>query len=199
MAEHAPNVRIAVWPFGNHIDYWQSFVEKPIQNYDYCSIIMARKDMEKKVNLLKTIKESALRKVYVCNRLMQRAKKLLNIVHMIHVPFRNWIDTELDTIVGQVKTILSENAGEQTIVLTSAGMGAKILISELVKDFPNNIYLDVGSALDQICTKKTTRGYEPAYETAMEYLKDILPPNWESEEYEPIYAEAHHHIGYLFR
>jgi hypothetical protein len=199
MAEHAPNVRFAIWPFDNHIQFWQRLTEKPIQNYDYCSIIMEGKNWDKKVNFFKAIKQSTLRKVYVCNRLMVRAKNLLNIDHMVHVPFRNWVDIELDSIVGQLKTILSENNAEPTIVLTSAGMGAKILISELIRHFPNNIYLDIGSALDQVCTKRSTRFYNSAYETEMEYLKDLIPPDWESEEYNPIYVDTHLYITYMSR
>jgi hypothetical protein len=75
-------------------------------------------------------------------------------------------------------------------------MGSKILISELYKQFPNNIYLDIGSAIDQICTKKKSRGYEPSYEQSIENVKDIIPADWDSPEYEYIYNEAYYNIGY---
>jgi len=194
MVDHAQNSYIAIWPFNDAIEYWKQFVEKPIRNVDYCAIIMAGEKNEKKIDLLKAIKESQLKKIYICNPLMKRAKILLNIDHMIHVPLNNWVDSELENILDTIKSIITAN--EQFIILTSAGMGAKILISELCKLFPNNIYLDVGSALDQICTKKKSRGYEPSYEQAIENLKDIIPEDWDSPEYNYIYNEAYYNIGY---
>lgn len=194
MVDHAPNSYIAVWPFGNHIDFWKQFVEKPIKNTEYCTIIMDGKKFEDKYTLLKTIKTTPLKKIYICNPLMKRAKILLDIDYMIHVPLNNWVDTEMSNILSNIKSIMSDN--EQYIILTSAGMGAKIIISELVKMFPNNIYLDVGSALDQICTKKKSRGYEPSYEQAIENIKDIIPVDWDSVDYDYIYNEATYNIGY---
>ena len=38
--------------------------------------------------------------------------------------------------------------------MTSCGQSAKVLIAELHKTYPNGIYLDVGSGLDCICTKR---------------------------------------------
>jgi hypothetical protein len=149
---------------------------------------------EKKINLFKSIKESPLKKIYVCNHLMKRAKILLNIDHMIHVPLNNWVDTQISNILENIKSVISPS--EQCIILTSAGMGSKILISELYKQFPNNIYLDIGSAIDQICTKKKSRGYEPSYEQSIENVKDIIPADWDSPEYEYIYNEAYYNIGY---
>ena len=74
-------------------------------------------------------------------------------------------------------------------------MSAKVLICELIKRFPNNIYLDFGSALDKICTKRTSRGWEPSYEQFMEDLKEIIPEKWNNSEYEPIYKEAQFKLG----
>ena len=193
MVEYGNNAYLGIWPFHDAIEYWKQFVEKPIRNVDYCAIII-NDDIKKKINLLKTIKESPLKKIYVCNHLMKRAKILLNIDYMIHVPLNNWVDPQLIDILENIKSVITPS--EQFIILTSAGMGSKILISELFKLFPNNIYLDVGSALDQICTKKKSRGYEPSYEEAMENLKDIIPEDWDSPEYDYIYNEAYYNIGY---
>jgi len=194
MVDVAENAYIAVWPFNNSIDYWRQFVEKPIRVVDYCSIIMAGENLENKVNLLKSIKESPLKKIYVCNPLMKRAKILLDIDHMVHVPLNNWVENGMSNIMNEITSILSPD--ETFIVLTSAGMGAKILISELVKQFPKNIYLDVGSALDQVCTKKKSRGYEPTYEKSIENLKELIPSDWDAPEYDYIYHEAYYNIGY---
>jgi len=84
---------------------------------------------------------------------------------------------------------------EQCIVLTSAGMGAKVLICELAKLYPQNIYIDIVSGLDKICTKKTSRGWEPSYDDFMRILADIIPEHWESSEYQQIFNEALYKVG----
>jgi hypothetical protein len=124
---------------------------------------------------------------------MVRARILLNIDHMVHVPFNNWVDNQFNTILDEVKSHIDPQA--PCIILTSAGMGAKILIGELTKLFPKNIYIDVGSALDKICTKKTSRGWEPSYEEFMTLLADLIPPEWESLEYQSVFSEAQTKLG----
>ena len=74
-------------------------------------------------------------------------------------------------------------------------MGAKYLISRLHMEFPNVIYIDVGSGLDHICTKKDTRGYSPPYDDLCSYLQPILPENWESDQYSSLYLDARTNLG----
>lgn len=195
MVNNGPNTFIGIWHDGNHIDFWKSFVERPIRTAKYHTVVMDGENTAEKVNLLKTIKESSLKKIYVCNPLMVRAKILLNIDHMIHVPFNNWVDTKFEAIFEEVKNACHADVNEPCIVLTSAGMGAKMLISELTKLYPQNIYIDIGSGLDKICTKKTSRGWEPSYEDFMRILADIIPHGWESPEYQRVFDEAVHKLG----
>jgi hypothetical protein len=84
---------------------------------------------------------------------------------------------------------------ENYIVITCCGMGAKPLISELAKRFPKGIYLDFGSALDFICTKKDSRGFSYTYDDLLEIYKDILPENWNDPSFEYIYKEAQKKLG----
>ena len=124
MVDHGPNTFIGIMSWnGNHHDFLTKLVIKPIQIAKYHTIIMDNDHINDKIELLKTIKESPLKKIYICNPLMVRAKILLNIDHMVHVPFNNWIDTQFDDILNQVKSIIDPE--EQYIILTSAGMGAK--------------------------------------------------------------------------
>jgi hypothetical protein len=120
---------------------------------------------------------------------MVKAKILLNIDHMIHVPLYNWFDTQLESIITKIKNIVSD---EPFIVLTSCGMGAKVLICELTKLFPSGIFLDVGSALDLLCTKKDSRGREYSYDSLLSEFKnqDIIPDNWDDPKYDYIYKSA---------
>ena len=194
MVDNGPNTYIGKWYDETHIEFWNKYVNKPIQYAKYHTIILDGENTQEKVELLKTIKESPLKKIYICNELMVRAKILLNIDHMIHVPFNNWVDTEFNTILKQVKTVMNINV-EPCIILTSAGMGAKLLIGELNKIYPQHIYIDVGSALDKICTTITSRGWEPSYEEFMRILADIIPEDWESPIYNLIFYKAYYEIG----
>jgi hypothetical protein len=193
MVDEAPNTYIGIWHDGNHIDFWSTLVQKPIQIAKYHSVIMDSDHRAEKIDLLKAIKESSLKKIYMCNPLMVRAKSLLNIDHMIHVPFNNWFDTKKDDILQEIETHIQPD--EQCIIMTSAGMGAKILIAELSKKYPQNIYLDIGSGLDKVCTKKASRGWEPSYVELVDLLKELLPEDWESPVYQSIFDEARHKLG----
>lgn len=194
IVDHIPNSYIAIWTDESQQMYWKQWVKKEINLADYCSIIMNGKQTEAKVKLLRTIKWSSMKKVYVCNGLMRRAKILLNIDYMITVPLYNWVEYSLEYVLDNCKKALAECG--KCIMMTSAGMGAKILLAECAKEYPENIYLDIGSALDQICTKKKSRGYEPEYEESMENVKELIPEDWDAAEYEDIYLAAKYCIGY---
>ena len=62
--------------------------------------------------------------------------------------------------------------------MTCCGMSAKVLISELRKKHSRGIYLDIGSALDYVCTKKCSRGNKYSYEYIENVFRDLIPDNW---------------------
>jgi hypothetical protein len=210
MVDIADNSYIGIWhnnsnnsnSNSNFINFWQSLVTKKIKIVKYHTIILDNNDNSKKdkITLYKTIRESNLKKLVVCNPLLIKAKILFKINHMITVPFNNWFDTQFDDLLQYCTKIMSDNSDNsnsdaQFIVITCCGMSAKVLIAELSKLFPNNIYLDFGSALDKICTKKTSRGWESSYEELMNDLKDIIPDNWNNPKYDYIYTEAQDKLG----
>ncbi len=130
-----------------------------------------------KIEIYKAIKNSKVKKIMICNQLMVKAQKLLNIDYMIYVPFNNWFDSYFEEVLSRV--IEQITPGIPHIVLTCCGMSSKVLISELLKRSDANcgIYLDIGSALDFLCTKKDSRGWQALYD--YDYLckifKDLLP------------------------
>jgi hypothetical protein len=193
MVDETPNAYIGFWNDGNQCKFWNSLVSKDVNWAKYHTFIMDDDSINEKIDLYKTIKFSPIKKIYICNPLLIKAKKLLNIDHMVHVPFNNWFDNLFDEVINNLKNII--NPHEQYIIMTSAGMGAKCLISELTKLFPNNIYLDIGSALDTICTKRATRDRYRSYEKIMHHLRDIIPDDWNSNEYDYIYNEARVKLG----
>ena len=74
-------------------------------------------------------------------------------------------------------------------------MSSKVLITELRKSFKNGIYLDFGSAIDFICTKRDSRGREYNYEYIENLLSEILPNNWNDKSFEYIYNDARNQLG----
>ena len=193
MVDELPNNYIGLWINDEQNKFWTEQSVKPIKWACYHILFMDGNNNEGKLEMYKTIKHSSLKKIYICNPLLVKAKLLLNIDVMIHVPFNNWFDNELENLVQIIKQNIEPN--EQCIIMTSAGMGAKVLICELSKLFPNNIYLDFGSALDKICTKRTSRGWEPSYEELMNILKDIIPENWNDARFNYIYEQAKYKLG----
>jgi len=197
MVDEMPNSYIGLWHDKRNSIFWENLITQPIKFTKYHTFIMyhnyEEEDIPQKVELFKTIKHSPMKKIYVCNPLLEKAKILLDIDFMVHVPLNNWFDNQFDDILNQIKLLIQSDT--KYIIMISAGMGAKILICELSKLFPDNIYLDFGSAIDFICTKKKSRGWEPSYDTFMTLLKDLIPDNWNDPKYEYIYNEAIHKIG----
>jgi len=201
MVEELPNSYIGLWHDHNNKIFWEKLVNKPIKWAKYHSIIMDNNNFQEKLNLYKTIKYSKLKKIIICNRLLIKSKILLNIDYLIEIPFNNWFDFYFDNLMLLImNTINNEgspqhNNNEPYIIIFCCGMGAKVLICELSKRYPNFIYLDFGSALDKICTKHTTRGWEPSYDEFIVSIRELLPNNWNDEHFDYIYDESKSKLG----
>jgi hypothetical protein len=174
---------------------WEQLVDKDVNWAKYHTIIIDNNNDNLKINLYKTIKTSKINKIIVANRFLIKSTLLLNIDTFIEVPSCCWFDDLFDDILEQVKSKINTN--EINIIITCCGMGSCVLIGELLKKFPNEIYLDFGSALDIICTKKDTRGWQNIneyshfnYDFFANLLKDCIPDNWEDNKYEKLYLEA---------
>jgi len=140
--------------------YWENQVDILVNWVDYHIFIYNWSDKTYDSNLhrdimYETIKNSRLKKIYVCNNLLVKSKDLLNIDELIYIPLRNFFDTEYDNLK---QNILDKMGDDMCIIMFSTGMSAKCFISELSDLKPNNIYLDIGSGLDEICTKFNSRG-----------------------------------------
>lgn len=192
MAETAPDAYVSYWT-EEISSYWQSLTQTPVRWGKVHALIFDDDSIEDKVNLYKTIKTSPLKKIYICNKLMVKAQPLLNINWMVYIPLNNWFDTSFDELMQTLKTVIMHD--EQCIIMCSAGMGSKVIICELTKLFPNNIYLDIGSALDTICTKRVTRDPNRTYEKVLNHLGDLIPNDWNDPKYDYVYAEAQNNIG----
>jgi hypothetical protein len=200
MVNETDNSFIGLWQNEISQDFWETLSGKKIKWVDYHSIIIRQNDLlvnrdilKSKIDLFKNIKVSPLKKIIICNKLLLKAAILFNTDHTIQIPFNNWFDEHIETVIESVSNIIGTDSNH--IVITCCGMGAKVIISELKKRFPKGIYLDFGSALDIICTKKDSRGFYYTYDDIKRELINILPENWEDEQFNPIYEEAKDKLG----
>jgi hypothetical protein len=199
------NNYIGEWHGLIHSVEWKKLVNKEIKsaryhtlifdgNYDYFYNRPYNIDYDSnKVKIYKAINNSKLKKIIVCNELLIKSKLLFNADEIIIVPFNNWFDTDFNNILEKIKGHI--NNDDCHIVMTCCGMSAKVLIAELLKSHPKGIYLDFGSALDRICTKRESRGFRFTYEYLLNLLKDIIPNNWNDPQYDYIYRDARYKLG----
>ena len=174
------NAMMGEWHVKENKNFWEglSQLNSPVQWVDFHTVLIDEPSLHTpdKLNLYKAIKESTSKKIYIANDTMGRAKQLFNIQTHVVIDPTNWFDTNFDGVFSEVCSKVEDN---NTMFLVSAGMGAKYLIGELHKKYPNATYIDVGSAFDMICGKRNSRAYNPAYEVLCQYLKPILPLDWD--------------------
>ena len=174
------NYYIAKWNWRDTIKYYESLTDKKINFARFNSLIMlggknhTEGYMDKdKVRIYETIKESSLKKIYICNKSLIKSKELLNIDHLVFIPYNNWFDNHFESVLNNVLNLISEitEDNEPFILMSSCGMSAKVMITEVYKKYNNGIYLDVGNGLDYLCWKDT-RGWSNIYTHS--YLKELF-------------------------
>ena len=193
MVENANNSYIGLWDNDNVKKNLDMLVTKKVNWCKYHTIILDKNNDNTKARLFKTIKDCKKKKIIVCNNYLIKSKILLNIDEIVLVSLNNWFDNNFENILKQITDLINEDGNH--IVITCCGMGAKVLICELVKKFPNGIYLDFGSALDIICTKHDTRGWNYGYSYYENLLKECLPNNWDDNKFNILYDYAKKNLG----
>jgi hypothetical protein len=155
------NVYIGKWAdFNSVAEYWTNLVPYPFSWADY-NILICRSKVDflnRGLQYFKAIRDAEQQKIYVCNESMiQYSTQLLHIDTHIPVDPRNWFETSYEQVVTATKKAVRDP--KNVILLTSAGMGAKPLIAEFWKEYPNAIIIDIGSALDVVCGSRKSRDY----------------------------------------
>ena len=112
-----------------------------------------KKEFVNKLPLLKSIKNSTQQKIYVCNEDNSKVKSIFNIDNCIIVHPSDWFEHNYDVILQKTRDAIINP--DSIIIMTSAGMGAKPLLADLRKLYPNAILLDIGSGFDSLVYKKT--------------------------------------------
>ena len=204
MTTKTENNYIGMWIEDEKVDFWKSLVpdNTNINWAEYHTFIIDVMDFKsdlypRKLKMYKTIQESSLKKYVICNPLLLKSKMLLRADSLIHVPFQNWFDANFDRLIDLVCQQIGDD--EQPIVITCCGMGAKVVIAELHKKYPRGIFLDFGSAMDLLCTKRDSRGRFYSYEHIFGAFSGILPGDWHDKKYETLYLEAQNKMGLHMR
>ena len=162
-----PNVYIGQWDDFNGVDkYFQSLVETPVQWVNYNIFIFKSKQQfyEQQLAFYRAIRQSERQKIYVCNPgMVERSKALLNLDTNIAVDPVNWFESNYADVLS--RTVAAVKDPNNVMILTSAGMGAKVLISDLHKLYPNATIVDIGSALDLMCSGRRSRNFHTLSES----------------------------------
>lgn len=203
MAENVNNSYIGGKNLENgSFDFWNKLVEdkykiKWAENNTFIIDVNDFKNnaynLQKKITLYETIQNSDLQKIIICNPILIKSAFLLKSKNVIHVPFNNWFDQYFNDLVLTIKNIVGNN--DQPMIITACGMGAKVLICELNKIYPKGIFLDFGSAMDFICTKRDSRDREYSYDLLYNLTERILPEDWHDPKYNELYETAKIKMG----
>lgn len=190
-----PNAYCGKWWSKEVYEYFDSVAKGEIKwvNYHTCLIDAGLCIDNTKLELFRSIKNSNRKKLLLGNHLLAKATILFNIDKHIHIPFHDWFDTKYEEILNEILDYFKDD--ENPMVITCAGMGSKVLIMDLHKRKPYGIYLDIGSGLDYLCTKKDSRGHNISYEEIENYFSELLPDNWNDPNYDYIYEMAKTCIG----
>jgi len=196
------NNYIGLWNDKQKSEFWKSLVQNKINWVNYQTFIIVdndfknkfiNNDLKNKISLYKTIQDSKLNKYIICNPLMVKIGLLFNTENILHVPFQNWFDEHFENHLSYLKEKIGND--QQPMVLTSCGMSAKVFIAELSKIYPKGIFLDIGSALDLLCTKHDSRGWKYSYQEIYDEFKCLLPEDWENDKWNNIYIQAKINTG----
>jgi len=183
------NSMMGAWHDVEHQKFWERVVTTKTNSIhsihsihsinwvDFHTVLIDNHTIKNKdrLHLFQAIKNSTLKKIYVANATMQKVLHLLKIDSHVVIDAKNWFDTEYQPTLHAVQSEIKKNKNNnKTLILCSAGMGAKYLISELHQLFPQCIYVDIGSGFDLLCRGTPSRTYNPSLPVLQEYLKPLM-------------------------
>ena len=173
------NAMIGAWHDTSNRAFWEGLGGTTPNWVDYHTVLLDsnQEQVAEKLELYRAIKESGRKKIYVANPRMRRATGVFALDSFIPIDQSDWFDSDYAEVLADVCSEIV--ADSNTLILTSAGMGAKKLVCDLHRRFPRAIYIDIGSGFDTLCMKSVTRTCSPSYEQVCMYLKPLLPPDWE--------------------
>jgi hypothetical protein len=141
-----------------HKDF-ELMIKRPVQWEDYHLFIFRNaEEFKQRLLLYFSIKTCKKQKIYICNEKNKEwSKNLLQIDDFVTVHPSNWFETEYDSALNRVSSLVKDP--DNCMIITSAGMGAKVLLMDLHKRFTNATFIDLGSAMDILFTGQRNRDY----------------------------------------
>lgn len=155
------NVYIGRWADSPQVsEYFGKSVPHPV-NWENYNLLIFRSYAEffnRAMPYYMAIRAAKQQKIYVCNSSMvELSRDILGISDHVVIDPVNWFTTQYEAVLKQIQTTV--RTPESLLILTSAGMGAKPLLADLYKIYPKAILIDIGSAMDLICSRRRTRDY----------------------------------------
>jgi hypothetical protein len=155
------NVYIGRWADSHQVsEYFGKSVSHPVnwENYNMLIFRSAAEFFNRAMPYYVALRRATQQKIYVCNdSMVGLSRAILGVTDHVVIDPVNWFETQYDQILSSVKQTV--RTPESLMILTSAGMGAKPLIADLYKLYPHAIIIDIGSAMDLICSHRRTRDY----------------------------------------
>lgn len=173
------NSMIGAWHDTSTRAFWEGLGNSSVNWVEYHTVLL---DIEEQVTadkfeLFKAIKLSQRKKIYVANPRMVRVGPVFAIDSFVQIDPSDWFEKDYEDVLDSVCAEVADDC--DTLILTSAGMGAKQLVSDLHRLYPRAIFIDIGSGFDTLCMKSVSRSCSPSYEQICNYLRPLLPPGWE--------------------
>jgi hypothetical protein len=173
-----PNTYIGQWHLSDK--YISDFFETLHPNPPWVNFHCLLRDQERAaspdlLNLVKAIRDSPKKKIYVSNISNARMSKIFKSENVI-VPNNTWFNH-----YEFIMNILKPMCDPDSIVIFSSGLCSKVAIADLVETFPEITCFDFGSSFDLLSRGVQTRSYQGSFEDEVNYYKDILPENWVEE------------------
>jgi len=154
--------------------YFQGLCPEEIrwENYNIFIFRTSSEYYDRCLPMYKAIRNATQQKIYVCNESMvDGTRNFLNVDAHVIVDSRHWFETAYQQTLQSLKTTITT---PNPIILTSAGMGAKPLIADIATMYPGATILDIGSALDLICSSRRTRDYHRLTDEEINRIRNSL-------------------------
>jgi hypothetical protein len=159
-------------------------ISVPFVNYHF---ILPDREYHKTNDLyefVKTIQEVRKYKILIGNKYNKRFEIIFKGDVYIEIPENNWFS---NGYYNDIKNKIEEYIEKYNdlFIIIAAGMGSKILISELISKYLNISIIDIGSGFDILAGKRDTRYWYTvqdaefvAYPHQLTYFKSLLPPDF---------------------
>lgn len=156
-----------------YIKYQNTSTKIPFVDYRICLPYFHYNENHNIFNIVKYIQKSKRYKIVISNDNNTYHKHIFKGDIFIEVPKNSWfINGYYDSIYNKIRDVIKEHP--YALILISAGMGSKVIATNLFLEFKEISIIDVGSAFDLLSQKKATRDYHLNYDELYDYFKPLL-------------------------